>query len=70
VAVGLLGKIFGPIGFFIYGMRGELPWRAGWTILTNDLIWWIPFTLILIKALKVEKISWLPLFPAWVENSK
>jgi len=47
VLVGLLGKLFGPIGFFIAALGGRLPWVAGWTILTNDLIWWVPFVLIL-----------------------
>ena len=47
VLVGLLGKIFGPIGFLNAARHGELPWRAGWVNITNDLIWWIPFVLIL-----------------------
>ena len=37
VLVGLLGKIFGPIGFFFAAISSELPWVAGLTILTNDL---------------------------------
>lgn len=50
VLVGLLGKIFGPIGF-LYGVQaGHFPWIAGVTIITNDLIWWIPFSLILYRA--------------------
>jgi hypothetical protein len=48
VLVGLLGKIFGPLGFFLSGLRGTLPWVAGWTIVTNDLIWWCPFAAILV----------------------
>lgn len=51
VLVGLLGKVFGPIGFVITASRAELPWSLGWTILTNDLIWWIPFAIILWGAL-------------------
>jgi peroxiredoxin len=47
VLVGLLGKIFGPIGFLWTAARGEIPWSFGWTILTNDLLWWIPFFLML-----------------------
>lgn len=43
VLVGFLGKIFGPIGFLQSAMTGVLPWSWGVTILTNDLIWWIPF---------------------------
>ncbi|MHC5109584.1 MAG: alkyl hydroperoxide reductase [Planctomycetota bacterium] len=50
VLVGLLGKIFGPIGFVWTATHGELPWMMGWTILTNDLAWWIPFALILRHA--------------------
>lgn len=52
VLIGLLGKVFGPIGFFLAAMQGELAWRWGITILFNDLIWWIPFTAILIYAWK------------------
>lgn len=54
VLVGLLGKIFGPIGFVFTALRGELPWIAGLTILTNDLIWWIPFIAILLYAIRVN----------------
>ncbi len=50
VLVGLLGKIFEPVGFLQAALRGSLPWRAGGTILTNDLIWWIPFAAILLQA--------------------
>jgi AhpC/TSA antioxidant enzyme len=50
VLVGFLGKIFGPIGFLDALMRGVFPLKFGWTIVTNDLIWWIPFFLILRAA--------------------
>lgn len=49
--VGLLGKILGPIGFLMAVIQGELPWAFGATILTNDLIWWIPFGAILYRSL-------------------
>jgi hypothetical protein len=52
VLVGLLGKIFGPVGFLVSALKGTLPWIAGCTILTNDLIWWLPFFLILAWAHK------------------
>ena len=55
VLVGLLGKVFGPIGFMIAGLNGELPWVAGWTIVTNDLIWWIPFSWILYQAYRAGR---------------
>ncbi len=50
VLVGLLGKIFGPIGFAAALLRGTFPPLFGLTILTNDLIWWIPFAMILWDA--------------------
>ena len=50
VLVGFLGKIFGPIGFLGAALTGELPWAFGLTIITNDLIWWLPFALILMFA--------------------
>ena len=50
VLVGLLGKVFGPIGFLIALLRGTFPPLFGLTILTNDLLWWIPFGLILRDA--------------------
>lgn len=52
VLVGLLGKILGPLGFFLEVAQGRLPWRAGWVIVTNDLIWWVPFVLILRDCLR------------------
>jgi hypothetical protein len=50
VLVGFLGKVFGPIGFLDAALRGDLPWRAGWLIVTNDLIWWLPFGAMLLLA--------------------
>jgi hypothetical protein len=52
VLVGLLGKILGPIGFVQSAWTGQLPWTWGWTILTNDLIWWYPFGAMLFLAFK------------------
>ena len=50
VLVGFLGKIFGPIGYADGVLRGEVPPGFGITIPTNDLIWWIPFALMLAHA--------------------
>ena len=52
VLVGLLGKIFGPIGFVHAAITGQMPWIAGVTIIFNDVIWWLPFGLILSRALR------------------
>lgn len=47
VAIGLLGKILGPIGFAFSAANDDIPTAFGWTIITNDLIWWPAFTLYL-----------------------
>lgn len=57
VFVGLLGKIFGPIGFAIGWWRGELPGAFGVTLITNDLIWWVPFALMLRDAAMARRES-------------
>ena len=46
-AVGLLGKLLGPIGLFRLIWSGAWPTSTIVLSLTNDLIWWIPFTLYL-----------------------
>ncbi|MCG6154422.1 SelL-related redox protein [Rubinisphaera margarita] len=58
ILVGLLGKIFGPIGFASAMINGRLPWSVGWTILTNDLIWGIPFTVILWRAARANQAEY------------
>lgn len=52
VLVGFLGKIFGPIGFVYAVYAGVFPASSFITIVTNDLIWWIPFGMILYGALR------------------
>ncbi|MEM7680606.1 MAG: peroxiredoxin-like family protein [Planctomycetota bacterium] len=48
VFVGFLGKVFGPIGYVDSAwVRQTLDPAFGWTIPTNDLIWWAPFAMIL-----------------------
>lgn len=53
--VGLLGKVLGPIGFLVAALRGELPWAFGLTIVFNDLVWWVPFALILFSARRAAR---------------
>jgi len=59
IAVGLLGKVLGPIGWAFNVISGEWPLKSIILILTNDLIWWVPFTAYLIK-----------LFPTWRASFK
>jgi hypothetical protein len=50
VLVGLLGKLFGPLGMSWAILRHRLPITAALTCLTNDVVWWVPFGLILLGA--------------------
>ena len=49
-AVGLMGKILGPIGLAGLILSGQWPLATIVLCLTNDLIWWIPFALYLKHA--------------------
>ena len=46
-AVGLSGKILGPVGLGILIVRGAWPPASAVMCLTNDLIWWVPFAIYL-----------------------
>lgn len=50
VLVGFLGKIFGPIGMAFAVSNGTLPLSFGLANVTNDLIWLVPFALVLVHA--------------------
>jgi hypothetical protein len=50
---GLIGKVFGPVGFVSAEAEGDLL-RFGLTLLTNDVIWWFPFALILLHAYRTN----------------
>lgn len=52
VAVGMLGKIFGPLGFFMNYLQGAVPFGFFYTLLTNDFLWWPSFGYILWKTWK------------------
>jgi hypothetical protein len=49
-AVGLAGKLLGPLGLASLLGTGAWPLAAGVLCLTNDLIWWVPFGLYLRDA--------------------
>src|SRR5579862_7559214 len=49
-AVGLAGKVLGPIGMVWLIYSGAWPMKAIVLCATNDLVWWIPFLLYLIDA--------------------
>jgi hypothetical protein len=49
-AVGLLGKVLGPIGLIQLIASGAWPMKSVVLCVTNDFIWWIPFVLYLIDC--------------------
>jgi hypothetical protein len=54
VLVGMLGKILGPLGFLVMLSTGRLPLRFELVLVTNDLIWWLPFTAFLLAAARLH----------------
>jgi hypothetical protein len=50
VLVGFLGKVLGPIGMTWAVLHHRLPAIAALACLTNDVVWWLPFALILVGA--------------------
>ena len=55
IAVGLLGKILGPIGFLLTTAAGQWPMRAVTLIVFNDFVWWLPFSLFLLDPTRLGK---------------
>jgi hypothetical protein len=49
-AVGLAGKVLGPLGLFQLIRSGTWPLSTAMVCVTNDIIWWIPFALYLYDA--------------------
>lgn len=56
ILVGFLGKILGPLGFVYSWMNGKLPASAGIVNIFNDVIWWVPFAVILWRAFRAEQV--------------
>ncbi len=50
IAIGLVGKVLGPIGWLATVRSGEWPARTFPLVLFNDVVWWLPFALFLIDA--------------------
>jgi len=59
-AVGLLGKVLGPIGWVGLYTQGIWPFKTIALILTNDLIWWIPFAFYLRHAFPYFRKEFTP----------
>jgi hypothetical protein len=50
--IGLMGKVFGPLGYIYNIAMGTAPASFGYTLIPNDLIWWIPFVMMINHARK------------------
>ena len=50
IAIGLAGKVLGPIGWIMAVRAGELPFRTFRLIVFDDLFWWTPFALFLLEG--------------------
>jgi hypothetical protein len=61
IALGLLGKVLEPLGWLAAVAAGELPSRTFPLILLNDLIWWFPFLLYLLRDLPKRRrvVAWV-----------
>ena len=62
-AVGFAGKVFGPIGLGVMIAIGAWPPATLWVILTNDLIWWIPFGVYLFDSWPLYRADLLSGWP-------
>ncbi len=56
IALGLAGKVLGPIGFLLTADSGNWPLRAWPLNVFNDVIWWIPFTLYLLEGTRAGRV--------------
>ena len=54
IAIGLAGKILGPIGFVISVVQHELPSRMFPLLVFDDLLWWLPFGMFLVEGTRVS----------------
>jgi len=54
IAIGLLGKVLGPLGMLMT-FSETWPRRLGMLCVYNDLIWWLPFALFLLRGTPVAR---------------
>jgi hypothetical protein len=63
IAVGLLGKVLGPIGM-VTSFSDDWPRRLGMICVYNDLIWWLPFGLFLVRNRSIGR--WAEKLAPWL----
>jgi len=57
VFVGLLAKVLGPVGMTTAVVRGEVSANVLWLLPVNDLIWWLPYGLIVWRGWKATRAA-------------
>ncbi len=55
IAIGLAGKILGPVGWILTVHSGELPLRTFPLIAFDDIVWWLPFGLFLLEGSQIGR---------------
>ena len=55
IAIGLAGKILGPVGWILTVHSGELPIRTFPLIAFDDIVWWLPFGLFLLEGSEIGR---------------
>jgi hypothetical protein len=53
IAIGLLGKLLGPVGWVLTVSEGQWPMRTLTLLVFNDLLWWVPFGLFLLEGTRL-----------------
>jgi hypothetical protein len=57
-AVGLTGKVLGPAGLAVLILQDVWPATTLILIVTNDIVWWVPFALYLRDAWPSYRSTW------------
>ena len=52
ILIGLMAKFLGPVGMLWSVIQGQVSRQVLYLIPINDLVWWLPFTLILVFAFR------------------
>jgi hypothetical protein len=63
IAVGLLGKVLGPVGM-VMSFGDDWPRRLGMICVYNDLIWWLPFGMFLVRGTVIGR--WFAVLAPWL----
>jgi len=52
VFIGLTAKVLGPIGMLVAVLRGEVSSDVLWLLPVNDIVWWLPFAMIVMRGIR------------------